>query len=632
MCGICGFAGWESEAGIQRGLLTEMKSVLAHRGPDGDGIHVDREIGLGIRRLGIIDLDTGEQPLYNEDQSVALVCNGEIYNYLELSDALKGRGHRFASRSDAEVAAHLYEEFELRFVEHLRGMFALALWDSSRRRLVLARDRVGIKPLHYVLTPDGRLYFASEQKAILKAGEIGREPDTAALRDLFLYGFIRGDRTLFSQIKKLPPAHLLVFENGRSRLVRYWQLPETEDSDSQGFGAEAWAERLLDKLEETVRLHLRSDVPVGAWLSAGVDSSGITALMCRLGAPPEAAFSLLFEGIPRDEISRFRTLDRYPGFPLEVIRVAAPLDSLRLLPESVWHVEDPFTAGVDIARLILADATAARTKVVLTGEGADEVFGGYWWYRWNRLLSPLSRLPRPLAGVVANRFVRRRWPGGCQPILFRSESELDWFQRFVGPPWVHEWWSLIFRPEMLREFERAERVERENQRALPFGGLSFSELQRYDLTLRLPNAVVHHLDRASMARSVEARVPFLDHELMELAAGIPHSLKVRGFTEKYILRRALGGVLPRQICWRRKAALTPPFSRWLREPLPGFARELLSGESLRKKGLFDRLGVQKLLRLHLEGAMDAGRILMTVLGVQLWDELFRQRTPWRGVV
>src|SRR5664280_1793015 len=559
MCGICGVAFLDPRRWADQATIERMMASIVHRGPDGRGSARLAGAALGIRRLSIIDLETGDQPLANEDGAITLVCNGEIYNAPELRSELLGAGHRFRSRSDVEVIVHLYEDTGVECLTRLRGMFSLALWDARRRRLMLARDRFGIKPLVYAARPEG-LWFASEAKAILAAGVEGGGADPRAIDDLFRFAFVAGPRTLFSNIKKLPPAHVALYQGGRLSLSRYWAMPE--DGGRSGLRTGEWAEALRAKLEETVRIHLRSDVPVGAWLSPGVDSSAVASLAMRHLGRALPTITLAFEDPSIDETRRFPTLDTYAGYENPNQRAWCSADSLALLPRAVWHMEEPTAWGVEIPRLLLAPRT-------LTAERYARLVGPMHAEERHRLFSPDLRSRLADAPEIGER---------------------------IGPP--------------------------EGVRSKHW----FDQLRQCDLDLRLPDLINHSLDRGSMAYGLEARVPFLDHELVELAGRIPARIQTRGPVEKFILRQALRGVIPEEIRLRPKAGMGVPFEAWMAGPLPSFAEEMLSERTLREKGYFETAVVHQLLREQRDGRRKLGAVLMAVLGVQLWDEIFLRRT------
>ena len=628
MCGICGSAPTDPRQPVDRAILERMTATLEHRGPDGRGIHAGTGIGLGIRRLAIIDLATGDQPIGNEDGSVVVVCNGEIYNSPELRAELERGGHRFRTRSDVEVIVHLYEDLGPDFVTRLRGMFGLAVWEAARRRLVLARDRLGIKPLVYSVTASA-LWFGSEAKAILAGGGVDRAADVRGIEDLFTFGFVLTPRTLFAGVRRLPPAHLLVWQGGTATLRRYWQPPFDAERSRRSEGE--WAEALLAKLEETVRVHLRSDVEVGAWLSPGVDSSAVVSLARQALGRPLHTVTLAFSDPRSDETRRSRTLDAYPGYEeLPNERAMCTAQSFALFPQTVWHMEEPTAYALEIPRLVLSQASARRVKVVITGEGADELFGGYPYFRWNKLAVPFARLPLGLRRLLLGRTLEARRPWVVPLLLAPAEMGRERYRRLVGvvPAGVG---ASVLSAELRRRLDEG-RVDDgwllsgEQLRSLS----SFSALRRCEMQIRLPDFVLHTVDRAAMACGLEARVPFLDHELVELCAGIPPSLKLRGLTEKYILRRAVERVLPAEICWRRKRGLMAPSVGWWRGPLPPFVAEMLSEERLRGNGYFVPAAVAGMLERHRAGRADLGHALNAVLGIQVWDELFLKGRSLRG--
>ena len=369
MCGICGVVTLDANRPVDPAAIRRMTDRIVHRGPDSSGYHTAPGIGLGVRRLSIIDLETGDQPIANEDGSIVLVCNGEIYNYVELRRDLVAAGHQFRTKSDAEVVVHLYETYGVDCLQHLRGMFALAVWDARRRRLFLARDRFGIKPLHYA-TANDELYFGSEAKSILAAAGIDRNLDVEAMTELFEVGYVVGSKTLFASIRQVPPGHYLLWENGRASAHQYWDVRFPPQAEFESRSAEDWADELREKLRETIRLHMRSDVPMGAWLSGGLDSSGIVSLMREFVEPSVQTFSLRFEDRRCDEVGRCSTLDRFPGYDLTNTQVVCRLEDFNVLPKLVWHGENPPTSGHGIPQLLLAERTAESVKVIATGEGA----------------------------------------------------------------------------------------------------------------------------------------------------------------------------------------------------------------------------------------------------------------------
>jgi asparagine synthase (glutamine-hydrolysing) len=617
MCGICGYATVDPAEPGDRRMLESMTATLAHRGPDDQGIMTGPGIGLGVKRLAIVDPVGGQQPLRSEDGAVTLICNGEIYNAPELRARLQGAGHRFATLSDAEVIVHLYESCGVDLLPALRGMFAFALWDERRRRLLLARDRLGIKPLHYAHTAQGIL-FASEYKAILATGKIAARIDRQAVADLFAIGWVPGPRTMAEGIRRLAPGHLMLWSAGESELRRWWEprfLPVEEMPVRSGA---RWAEELLAKLEETVRLHLRGDVEMGAWLSPGLDSSTIAALAARSTARPLPTFTVAFADPDCNE-SASRLAD-HPGFNLRNQRqVLGTAEFAELVPRAVWHAEDISLSAVEVPRMALARLAAREVKAVLTGEGADEVFGGYRWYHGEKLLGPARHLPAPVRRAAA--FLLRGWrPGAARLLRAAPDMGLERFLAMVSYPRREEGLALLD-PELrsLARTRPSPALPADFRRWHPF-----SALQYLDLTVRLPDYIERGLDRSSMAFSLEARVPFLDHELVELCAAIPPAVKMTGLTEKAILRRALRGILPDPIRTRPKRGLSAPLESWLRTDTSSLVQELLSEASLAKTGLFQPAAVHRTRDAHRRRG-GLGRPLFGVIAVGLWHRLFVER-------
>jgi len=621
VCGICGFAPADAAQPVEPKLIRTMSATLRHRGPDGEGMHCAPGIGLGFRRLAIIDLAGGGQPLANEDGTLWLVCNGEISNYVELAAELASRGHRLRTGSDAEVILHLYEEHGADLVHQLRGMFAFALWDGPRRRLLLARDRPGMKPLYLAETKNG-LLFASEYKAILASGLMERRIDPAALRSLFEFGFVREPATLAAGVVSVPAGSLVLYEGGCLETRRYWQPSFPHRQEYRKLRARDWAEALRAKLEESVALHLRSDVEVGAWLSPGLDSSSIAAL-ARRSRPDQRllTFSLAFSDPATDEVRRLGVLSDDPAFGLTGRTATFRLEDMDAYAQAVWHVENPSLSAVEMPRMALAALAATEVKVVLTGEGADEVFGGYTWLHGERLLRHIAVLPA-WARQRAAETLRRL---GIGPRLVRllatpPEASLEQYRALIGPSGLADGTRLLS-PEFRGEGAGS---DAEMDVALPDGFAGwhpFCQLQFFEMTVRLPSYIERHLDRTAMAHSLETRVPFLDHEVMALASEIPPRFKQKWTTEKDILRRAMAGVLPRAIARRRKQGLLAPVHAWMQHGVPESVAEAIAPDALRKTGYFDPATVAGMAR-DPRGQWGSARYLFGVAAVQAWHRLF----------
>ena len=618
MCGICGLVALDGGA-VDAAALPAMSETLRHRGPDSEGSFAEGPVAFAARRLSIIDVEGGDQPIGNEDGSVQVVQNGEIYNYRELRAQLERAGHRFSTRSDTEVLVHLYEELGPAFVRELRGMFALALWDSRERSVVLARDRFGIKPLYY-RTEAGVLSFASELKA-LPTGEL----DLDALEAFLAFNSIPAPRSIWVGTRKLPVGHVLIWkEQGEPRVERFARpAPPAADNVRRGEPSEL-AEELRARLRDSVRAHLVADVPVGVLLSGGVDSGCLAALAALESSAPVQTFSIGFEESSFDELADARQVAERYGTDHHELLVRP--DAAELLSRLSAAFDEPFADSSALPTYLVSELAARHVKVALSGEGGDELFGGYYTYVAD-LLAPrvgaLTRLARPLVEAL---------PSSA------SRASLDYrAKRFVRAAHLpalerHHGWKEIFSPaarhELLRPGRRGEHdpldVYRtryaETDRAEPL-----ARLQDVDLGIYLVDDLLVKTDRASMAHSLEARVPFLDEVVAGFALALPASLKVRGFAKKRLLRKAVAPLLPRSVVHGRKRGFSIPAAAWLRGPLVPFAREVLSPENVTAQGYFEPDYVWRLLEAHVEGREDLSRQLWGLLTFTLWYEQVRAR-------
>jgi asparagine synthase (glutamine-hydrolysing) len=615
MCGIGGIAFTDTQRPVQAGALRAMTTIMTHRGPDGEGYFHEPGVGLGMRRLSIIDTVSGSQPLSSEDGQIQVICNGEIYNHEELRRWLAGRGHRLATHSDAEVIAHAYEEEPHDFWHRLRGMFAIALWDGGRRRLLLVRDRLGIKPLYYAVTPEA-LIFGSEQKTVLASGLLRPELDRDSLGELFELGYLPGQETLLRGVAQLPAGGWLSFQEGHVQTGIYWDVSFPNASDYPSRNGRTWAAELRQVLQESVSLHLGSDVPVGAWLSAGIDSSAIAAMACSQTAEPMDTFSLGFSDPGADELRGSRLLDEYPEYQLRGHRRQCLNQHLELLPKAVWHREQPSSLGVGIARLLVSELAASKVKVVLSGEGADEVLGGYPWYRTQKLVGFFSQWPRVLQKALGRLLVwQGKWSGPGRVLLAPPTMGRERFQALVWTPS-----SLDLRGLFGSEPGRARQPFRVPAAFADWH--PWNQLQYLDLKVRLAEMVLPSLDRFSMAHSLEARVPFLDHKVVEFCSLIPPRVKMPDLREKMVLRDAMKGLLPESVRGRKKFAMRGPIADWMGSVVPDFAAELLSERCLRDRGLFDHRYVTSVIDAHRSGRANHSRLLLLILGSQLWADQF----------
>lgn len=624
MCGICGVLSFDLTRPIGESLLRRMAGALAHRGPDDEGVWAGPGIGLGNRRLAIIDLSPqGHQPMANEDETVWITFNGEAYNFRELRPALEAAGHRFRSRTDTEVALHLYEDRGPDFVRALRGFFGLAIWDGRQRRLLLARDRLGVKPLYYFVGPD-RLVFASEIKAILQDPEVPRELDPEALDAFLAYSVVPGPGTIFKGIRALPPGHTLCWVDGRLALEAYWHLRFSPKRAIRPEDAAAEVRRLL--LEAT-RLRLISDVPLGAFLSGGIDSSAVVACMARASAGPVRTFSIGFDEAAFDELAYARRVAA--AFTTEHHETIVRPDAIAILPDLIWAYDQPYGDSSAIPSFYVARMARQHVTVALNGDGGDEAFGGYERYQAQTLAARYQAIPRPLrAGLEA---LARAALGPLAGPRTLARKALR-FLEAAGRPSAERYlaWLITFDAAARRALYTPEfgaRVaapapEALVETSLAAAGEPLDAVLASDYAHYLPEDLLVKMDVATMWHSLEARSPFLDHELVEFAASLPAAWKVRGLSTKWLLRRALRGWVPEAILRRGKMGFGVPLARWFRGELRGFAEAVLGPGGLGKRGYFRPEAVDALLAGHMAGRVDHAHCLWALLVFELWQRTF----------
>jgi asparagine synthase (glutamine-hydrolysing) len=612
VCGIAGLLSLDGRAPVDRGALEAMSAALIHRGPDSHGAVAEGPVGLAARRLSIIDLDTGDQPIRNEDGSVVVVQNGEIYNYEALRDGLGG--HEFSTHGDTEVLAHLYEEHGPRFVTRLRGMFAIALWDARERRLVLARDPFGIKPLYYA-TDNGTLAFASELKALQKRPRPSTDVDLDAVTAFLAFNSIPAPLSIYAAVRKLPPGHLLIAEAGEIRIECFARPKPTARLRTES--AKELAEEARTRLRDSVRAHLVADVPVGVLLSGGIDSSLLTALAAQEAGERVSTFSIGFKERSFDELDLARQVAGLYGTDHHEL-VVEP-DAAELLPKIVAAFDEPFADSSALPTYLVSQLAAEHVKVVLSGEGGDELFGGYETYAAD-LLAP--RL-KPFLGVLDP--LARALPSGSGRVpldyklkRFTAAAHLPPLERHHG---FKEIFSTDMREQLLEDDRRSGvdpldfwREAWEETEGVP----ELARLQHVDRAVYLVDDLLVKTDRMSMAHSLEARVPFLDPVVAELAHALPTSMKVRGTQKKRLLRMAAEPLLPRTIVRGRKRGFSIPAAAWLRGPLEPFAREVLSAETVRRQGFFAPAAVTRVLDEHAGGRVDHSRQLWGLMSFTLW--------------
>jgi asparagine synthase (glutamine-hydrolysing) len=629
VCGIAGCVHADGRA-ADPALVERMCAALEHRGPDARGIHASGPAGLGIQRLRVVDLEGGDQPIYNEDKTVAVVLNGEIYNFRELRRRLEAAGHRFRTDGDTETIVHLYEEEGVDCVRSLDGMFAFALWDESRRRLLVARDRVGKKPLFYALR-EGTLSFASELRALLRDEEIPHDVDEQALDCYLAYGYIPAPLSAFQAVRKLPPATSLVYEGGRVALERYWQLDYGQKhavKDARQLHAP-----LLETLRRAVRRRLVADVPLGAFLSGGIDSSAVVAAMAQEMGEPVRTFSIGFDSERFDELAHARLISERFGTEHEELQVRP--DAISIAPRIARHYGEPFADSSAIPSFYLAEMTRRHVTVALNGDGGDESFAGYTRYAANVLAGRLERVPMPLRRLGAG--LAARLPESAEEQGARNRvRRLGGSLALDGPARYERYVSLFDSTQRARLYSDEYRAALEDTdvvaEAIAEPWRQASGTSRLDLLLEvdtrtyLPGDLLTKIDIATMAHSLEARSPFLDPEMMQFAASIPAPMKLRGMEKKVILRDALRAWLPDSILDRPKQGFSVPLAEWLRGELREYSREVLLDPASLSSARFRPAAVEELLDGHLAG-QDHSQRIWALLMLEQWRAEVLERPP-----
>lgn len=623
MCGLCGLFNVGTQEPVRQALLKAMADTITHRGPDAEGFYTAGPVGLAHRRLSIIDLEGGQQPMASPDQSVVVVFNGEIYNFPELRHQLERKGYSFKSKSDTEVIIYLYQELGERCFEQLRGMFAIAIWDAHKRQVVLARDRVGKKPLFYYY--DGkRCAFGSEMKAILEVPGVSREVDLEALSDYFSLLYVPAPKSIFKHIRKLKPGHYAVISDRGFREMEYWDLTfaHVEERSEQ-----EWIEQLLSVYREAVRIRLMSDVPLGAFLSGGVDSSSVVALMSELMGESVITSSIGFKDKEFDELDYARLIAKQ--FKTRHHEQVVEPDAAGILERLVWHYDEPFADSSAIPTYYVSKVAREHVTVALSGDGGDEFFAGYRRYlldvRENAVREMIpSAIRRAIFAPLAALYPKADWA----PRVFRGKAT---FESLAGSHIEGYFRSVsACRPEIKRTL-----IHQDVQRELKgYDTLDvfrayydragtddpLSRIQYVDIKTYLPDDILVKVDRASMANSLEVRAPMLDHRLIELTARMPSSLKLKGATGKYILKKSLEKLLPHDVLYRRKMGFAVPLASWLRQDLKPMAESLLLERD--SAGMLDQQGIKRIWNEHQSGLRNRATELWTVLMFRMWQSRF----------
>ncbi|HEX6313505.1 MAG TPA: asparagine synthase (glutamine-hydrolyzing) [Gemmatimonadaceae bacterium] len=630
MCGICGVAlPRGSTRRLDRALIQRMSQEIVHRGPDGDGIYLDEGIGLGHRRLSIVDPALGAQPMSLHDGDLQIIYNGEVYNHPELMPLLQSAGVHYRTHCDTETVLHLYDREGRAMPRHLRGMFAFAIWDARKRELFIARDRFGVKPLYYVHTDDGALYFASEIKALFAAGAVRASLNLEAFPDYLANHGTSGNDTLFEGVRRLAPGHTLVWRDGQITIERYWSLsfdPARIDSRPD----RVLIDEYRDRFRESVRLRLMADVPLGMFLSGGIDSAAITAMMSTLVHDRIRTFSVAFSEREANELHYARLVaTRYNTDHHEV--VVTPEQFFASLPAMVWHEDEPIAHPSSLALNFVSRLAAEHVKVVLTGEGSDETLGGYGRYRYTVWNMMLGRTAQGLSGRAARQL--GTWLVDLLPQGSRLRRRLQ-RTAMTRPPTLDDLYFdnfAVFDRRAIRSLLAPQyrdtlgavdpyAVAHELMAGSDAGSL-LNTLLYVDLFTYLHELLMKQ-DQMSMAASIESRVPFLDHPLVEFTATLPERLKLRGATTKYILREAMKEYLPDEILSRRKMGFPVPVGRWFRRDYAGIVDEFVLGERAAVRGLFDPSYVRAIAAEHAAGLADHSERLWSLVNVEIWQRIF----------
>ena len=625
MCGICGIYNFQNDNPVDEPTLRAMTAVITHRGPDDEGYHLEPSVGLGMRRLSIIDLATGQQPLRSEDGNVVVICNGEIYNFRALRDELISRGHRFSTNSDCEVIVHLYEELGEKCIERLRGMFALAVWDSLRGRLLLARDRIGIKPFYYAVH-EGTLIFGSEIKSILQYAPLPRQVNPAGLHHYLSLNYVPAPFTLIDGVHQLLPGSYLLADDDGVKKDSYWDL---RFISAHALGEAEWQKSVREHLQEAVTSHLVSDVPFGAFLSGGIDSSAVVAMMTSALAQPVSTFSIDFEEKSFSEAKYAQMVaDRYNS---DHHVITARPDIVRLLQSLIWYADDPLADSSMIPVYLIAEFARKHVTMVLTGDGGDEVFAGYETYNAHYVRKMYRKIPAFVRKQIIKRLVDAL-PVSLSKVSFDFKAK-----RFVTGAELDEeesffWWRIIFTETAKNDLYSQAFRERLDVRPTKHLYKEYFSRSRTDDPLNrmlyvdtrfyLPSDMLVKVDRMTMANALEARVPFLDHEMVEFAATIPPSIKFKNRSKKYILKKALSPLLSDEILYRKKAGFNVPVNAWLAGELRDYAGDVLAPERIARAGFFEPAAVAKLLSDHERRVVDNSFCLWGLMCFQLWYEMF----------
>ncbi len=632
MCGICGIFYRERARRVERDTLAEMNQRIVHRGPDDDGFFVEGNAGLAMRRLSIIDIKTGHQPISNEDENLWIVYNGELYNHQELRKDLEARGHRYRTKSDTETIVHLFEEYGRDCVKYLRGMYAFAIWDRRKRELFIARDRLGIKPLYYYY--DGKtLLFASEIKAILAHPGVNAEFNRATLAEYLAFGYIPEPETMYAGIRKLLPGHTLELgESGELRITQYWDLvPHAGDGSHS---RQHYVDRYRAMLEDCVSSHLMSDVPLGVFLSGGLDSSAVAALTTKIRREPIETFAVGYGEEAYSELPFARAVAKHIASQHHEVRLSRE-EFFQALPRLIWHEDEPIVWPSSVSLYFVARLARERVTVVLTGEGSDETLAGYTRYAWTLKNSRMDQAYRMLVPGFGREWVRRGIHAGPLSGELHRKLEHTFLVRDSAS------WPSFYFDNFYSAFSGTEQERLLTPEARAICGDAYAGSMQYwnassgdmlhrmlytDIKTYLVELLMKQ-DQMSMAASIESRVPFLDHELVEFTASIPAKYETKGLAGKFILKSAVEDLLPREVVYRQKMGFPTPWAYWLAGPQLDQLEQLLLEPRTRERGYFDSEAVQRLFAEHRAGSRDHGNRIWRLLNLELWERVCLEGEP-----
>ena len=624
MCGIAGFISKDRNApvGEREILLDKMCKIITHRGPDEQGAIVKERAALGMRRLSIIDLKCGQQPIFNENGNLAIVFNGEIYNFCELKKELESLGYRFKTNSDTETILHAFEEFGTKCLEKLRGMFAFAVWNFRDETLFLARDRVGKKPLFYSLTEKGNFVFGSELKVLLAHGEIEKRVDYAALDAYLSFGYVPEEFCIFQKIEKLQPGEFLIFKNGEIRTEKYWDFAYEKTAETKSEAE--YVSELRRLVKEAVEVRLVSEVPLGAFLSGGVDSSAVVAMMSQISGVPVKTFSIGFNEDTFNELKFARAAAK--RFNTEHHEFVVTPDLVEIVDELVWHFDEPFADSSALPTFMVSKMAREFVTVVLSGDGGDELFAGYTRYATDRKRSGFEKLPRAVRQNLLKP-LSERLPHGFSGKNFLYNASLNRIDRYIDSisHFNQMRKNALYAPDFLTNlngsFGKAAQTFREIAASIETGN-PVDNLLYLDSKTYLPADILTKVDRMSMAASLEARAPLLDHKLIEFAARVPAELKLKGLETKYIFKKALEGVVPNEILYREKQGFGVPINEWINSELRERTRETLLEKRTLERGFFRAKYIEMLLEEHAKNRRDHSHALWILLMLELWHRRF----------